>query len=127
LRGWRSTGPRPTSSITRADGEGDPHSPVDGFFHAHLGWIFGDGEADPAQHCRHLLRDGIVFAASRTFLLWAALALALPFAIGLLSGGWPLAWTCLLWVGLVRMFLTHHVTCSVNSLCHTLHTRVRDP
>lgn len=107
----------------RADREGDPHSPVDGFFHAHLGWIFGDGEADPAQYCRHLLHDHIVIAVSRTFLLWAALSLAIPFGIGFLFGGWPLAWTALLWGGLVRLFLTHHVTWSVNSVCHTFGKR----
>ncbi len=107
----------------RADREGDPHSPVDGFFHAHLGWIFGDSEADPAQYCRHLLHDRIVIAISRTFLLWAALSLAIPFGVGFLFGGWPLAWTCLLWGGLVRQFLTHHVTWSVNSVCHTFGKR----
>ena len=50
----------------RADREGDQHSPVDGFFHAHIGWIFGEDEAAPEQSCRHLLRDRIVIAVSRT-------------------------------------------------------------
>ena len=107
----------------RADREGDPHSPLDGFFHAHLGWIFGGGKANPAQYCRHLLHDRLVIAVSRTFLLWVALSLAIPFGVGFLFGGWPLAWTCLLWGGLVRMFLTHHVTWSVNSVCHTFGKR----
>ena len=123
-REWRSTGPRPhIKHHARADREGDPHSPVDGFFHAHLGWIFGDGEANPAQYCRHLLHDRLVIAVSRMFLLWAALSLAIPFAVGFLAGGWLLAWTSLLWGGLVRMFLTHHVTWSVNSVCHTFGKR----
>lgn len=107
----------------RADREGDPHSPVDGFFHAHLGWVFRDGDADPAVYCRHLLNDRIVMFVSKTFLLWAVLSLAIPFAVGFLVGGWALAWTCLLWGGLVRMFLTHHVTWSVNSVCHTFGKR----
>jgi stearoyl-CoA desaturase (Delta-9 desaturase) len=107
----------------RADREGDPHSPVDGFFHAHLGWIFGDGEADPAIYCRHLVHDRIVRAISRTFLIWAVLSLAIPFGVGFLFGGWSLAWTGLLWGGLVRLFLTHHVTWSVNSVCHTFGKR----
>lgn len=109
-----------TKHHARADREGDPHSPVDGFFHAHLGWIFRDGDADPRVYCRHLLNDRIVTFVSKTFLLWAILSLAIPFGIGWLLGGWALALTGLLWGGLVRMFLTHHVTWSVNSVCHTL-------
>ena len=31
---------------------GDPHSPLDGFFHAHLGWIFAETDADPRKYCR---------------------------------------------------------------------------
>ena len=112
-----------TKHHARADREGDPHSPVDGFFHAHLGWVFGHDEANPAQYCRHLLHDRLVMVISRTFLLWAALALVIPFAIGFLAGGWPLALTALLWGGLVRVFLTHHVTWSVNSVCHTFGKR----
>lgn len=98
-----------------ADREGDPHSPVEGFFHAHLGWIFKDSIAEPAVYCKHLLKDPIVVFVSRTFLLWALLALVIPFAIG--------GWTGLLWGGLVRIFLTHHVTWSVNSVCHTFGKR----
>jgi stearoyl-CoA desaturase (delta-9 desaturase) len=51
------------------------------------------------------------------------LALALPTAIGGLLGGWAGALTGLLWGGLVRQFLTHHVTWSVNSICHTFGKR----
>jgi stearoyl-CoA desaturase (Delta-9 desaturase) len=112
-----------TKHHARSDREGDPHSPVDGFFHAHLGWIFRDADADPMVYCRHLLSDRIVTFVSKTFLLWALLSLAIPFGIGWLVGGWALALTGLLWGGLVRMFLTHHVTWSVNSVCHTFGRR----
>lgn len=98
-----------------ADKEGDPHSPVEGFFHAHIGWLFRDSEADPKVYCRHLLNDPIVMLVSKTFLLWVLLSLAIPFAIG--------GWTGLLWGGLVRIFLAHHVTWSVNSVCHTFGKR----
>jgi stearoyl-CoA desaturase (delta-9 desaturase) len=94
-----------------ADKEGDPHSPVDGLFHAHLGWLFTTDDADPKVYCRHLLKDPVVVFVDRTFLLWVALSLLIPFAIG--------GWTGLLWGGLVRMFYVHHVTWSVNSVCHT--------
>ena len=94
-----------------SDREGDPHSPVEGFFHAHIGWMFGDDEGDPNVYCRNLVQDRMVVFVSRTFLLWSILAFVIPFAIG--------GWTGLLWGGLVRIFLTHHVTWSVNSVCHT--------
>ena len=106
-----------------ADSEGDPHSPIDGFFHAHLGWVFESDNADPNVYCRNLVNDPIVGFVSRTFLFWAVLAFAIPFAIGGLLGGWAGAWTGLLWGGLVRQFLTHHVTWSVNSVCHTFGRR----
>jgi stearoyl-CoA desaturase (delta-9 desaturase) len=98
-----------------ADKEGDPHSPVDGIFHAHLGWLFTTDDADPQVYCRHLLKDPVVVFVDRTFFLWVALSLLIPFAIG--------GWTGLLWGGLVRMFFVHHVTWSVNSVCHTFGRR----
>ena len=99
----------------QADREGDPHSPVEGFFHAHIGWLFNVWKADPNVYCRNLVKDPMVTFISRTFLLWAVLSLLIPFALG--------GWTGLLWGGLVRMFLTHHVTWSVNSVCHTFGKR----
>jgi len=99
----------------QADREGDPHSPLEGFFHAHIGWLFNVSTADPNVYCRNLVKDPMVTFISRTFLLWAVLSLLIPFALG--------GWTGLLWGGLVRMFLTHHVTWSVNSVCHTFGKR----
>jgi stearoyl-CoA desaturase (Delta-9 desaturase) len=99
----------------QADHEGDPHSPVHGFFHAHMGWIFDSEQADPNVYCRNLVNDRMVVFASRTFIVWSLLALAIPFALG--------GWSGLLWGGLVRIFLTHHVTWSVNSVCHTFGKR----
>lgn len=98
-----------------SDKEGDPHSPVEGFFHAHIGWLFKDRMADPNVYCKNLVEDKMVVFVSRTFLLWAVLSLVIPFAIG--------GWSGLLWAGLVRMFLNHHVTWSVNSVCHTFGKR----
>jgi stearoyl-CoA desaturase (Delta-9 desaturase) len=99
----------------QSDREDDPHSPVEGLFHAHVGWLFKDGMADPNIYCRHLLKDRVVVFISYTFLLWVALGFVIPFLIG--------GWTGLLWGGLVRMFLVNHVIWSVNSLCHTFGKR----
>ena len=98
-----------------SDREGDPHSPVEGFFHAHIGWIFNVEKADPNVYCRNLVRDPMIVFIDRTFFPWAALSLVIPFAIG--------GWHGLLWGGLVRIFLAHHVTWSVNSVCHTFGRR----
>ncbi len=98
-----------------SDREGDPHSPVEGFWHAHMGWLFTRSFADPNIYCRNLVKDPIVVFVSRTFIFWVILSLAIPFAIG--------GWTGLLWGGLVRIFLTHHITWSVNSVCHTFGKR----
>jgi stearoyl-CoA desaturase (Delta-9 desaturase) len=98
-----------------SDKTGDPHSPLDGLLHAHLGWLFNDDRADPATYCRFLLKDPVVVFVDRTFGLWVVLSLVIPFALG--------GWTGLLWGGLVRMFFVHHVTWSVNSVCHTFGRR----
>jgi stearoyl-CoA desaturase (delta-9 desaturase) len=71
---------------------------------------------DPNVYCRNLVKDPIVVFVSRTFLIWVALSLVIPFALG--------GWTGLLWGGLVRIFLVHHVTWSVNSICHIFGRRM---
>lgn len=98
-----------------SDKEGDPHSPLDGLFHAHLGWLFTGQQADPRIYCRYMLTDRVTMFVDRTFVLWVTLSLLIPFALG--------GWQGLLWGGLVRMFFVHHVTWSVNSICHTFGRR----
>jgi stearoyl-CoA desaturase (delta-9 desaturase) len=98
-----------------ADKPGDPHSPLDGLVHAHLGWLFNHDQADPNVYARSLLRDPVVVFVDRTFGFWVLLSLVIPFALG--------GWSGLLWGGLVRMFFVHHVTWSVNSVCHTFGRR----
>lgn len=98
-----------------SDREEDPHSPVKGFFHAHVGWLFTAHRADPARYAKRQLQDPVGRFVSRTAVLWAFVGIALPFFIG----GWP----GLLWGVGVRLFLVHHVTWSVNSVCHTFGSR----
>src|SRR3954463_7881536 len=113
------------------DEEGDPHSPhvgrgagvlgaFRGLLHAHVGWLVSDhGKAERERYARDLVEDRGMLLINRSFLGLVALGLALPFAIGYLvpgepSGGLP----ALLWGGLVRIFLLHHVTWSINPICH---------
>jgi stearoyl-CoA desaturase (delta-9 desaturase) len=93
-----------------SDEEGDPHSPLEGFFHAHIGWLFSAPPADRERYCGRLLSDPLIVAIDRTFLLWVALGLAIPFAIA--------GWEGLLWGGFVRIVVVNHITWSVNSVCH---------
>jgi stearoyl-CoA desaturase (delta-9 desaturase) len=98
------------------DEEDDPHSPLHGFLHAHLGWFVNGFKANPDVYGRWLKKDKLVVFMSNTFLLWAVLTFVIPFLLG--------GWTGLLWGGLVRVFLTTHVTWSVNSICHTFGKRM---
>jgi stearoyl-CoA desaturase (Delta-9 desaturase) len=114
-----------------SDCPGDPHSPhVDqapgwagalrGLAHAHVGWIFrGEDIANPRRYAKDLLADRDLRFISRTFPLWVAAGLALPFGLGVaLTGSLVGGLTGLLWGGAVRVFLLHHATYSINSLCH---------
>jgi len=112
------------------DQEGDPHSPhlsgpgiwgaVKGLFHAHVGWLFETvGTAERERFAPDLVTDGLIRTVDKLFLVWAALGFAIPFALGwAIGGGLGTALTALLWGGLVRVFLLHHVTWSINSVCH---------
>jgi stearoyl-CoA desaturase (delta-9 desaturase) len=100
------------------DTDEDPHSPLQGFFHAHVGWIVYGEKADPSTYGKWLLKDPIVMFVSKTFVFWVVLGFVIPYLIG--------GWTGVLWGGLVRVFFTHHVTWSVNSVCHTFGRRMFD-
>ncbi|HWQ11466.1 MAG TPA: acyl-CoA desaturase, partial [Roseiflexaceae bacterium] len=99
-----------------SDDEDDPHSPLKSFFHGHVGWFLDGYRAEPEIYGKWLLKDRMVMFMSRWFPLWVILSLLIPFLLG--------GWTGLLWGGLVRIFLNHHITWSVNSVCHTFGKRM---
>jgi len=114
-----------------ADVEGDPHSPhVDhgvglkgalrGLWHAHVGWLFiHTHRGNRERYAPDLMKDPLIRWIDRTFVLWVIVGLAVPFLLGGLIGrSWEAALTGLLWGGAVRMLVVHHVTYSINSLCH---------
>jgi stearoyl-CoA desaturase (delta-9 desaturase) len=99
------------------DEEGDPHSPhnhdggLAGLWHAHVGWLWKtNGQASSQKYAKDLVEDPVHRWMHRNYWLFALLTLAIPFALG--------GWTGLLWGGFVRIALLHHITWSVNSVCH---------
>jgi stearoyl-CoA desaturase (delta-9 desaturase) len=124
---------------TFSDEEGDPHSPhvghggglagtLRGLFHAHMGWLFiHTDRGSRERYAPDLMRDPVIRLVDRTFFLWALGGLALVFGLGVAIGGTVTAGlTALLWGGGVRMFVVHHVTYSINSLCHVFGRRPFD-
>jgi len=114
-----------------SDKPGDPHSPhvghgdgasgaVRGFVHAHVGWLFSNlGMEHRRQYAKDLYDDRMLRLIDRGYLLWVALTLGLPFAIGYWVGGTVEAGLAgLVWGGLIRIFAYQHATFSVNSICH---------
>ena len=113
------------------DEEGDPHSPhvghgdgvmgsLKGLWWAHLGWLLDrHGQADPARYARDLNEDAGMHRIDAAFVPIVVAGLVLPFAAGfVITGTLAGAATALLWGGLVRIFFLHHVTWSINSVCH---------
>jgi len=112
-----------------SDTPNDPHTPhhsgtgilgwLQGFWHAHLGWAFDPNRAGLARYAQDLGKSPSLRLTSKLFPLWVILGLLIPaLAGGLLSSTWTGALLGLIWGGFVRVFLVHHVTWSVNSVCH---------
>lgn len=112
-----------------SDDHDDPHSPhthgsglwnsIRGMWHAHMGWIMSSKERAHARYVVDLKKDRLVLWMSRLFPLWVLLGLLIPAVLGgLLTMSWSGVLLGFIWGGLVRIFLVHHVTWSINSVCH---------
>ncbi len=123
-----------------SDDEGDPHSPhasrgtwdgvlgvLRGFWHAHAGWMFVRKAPGLGRYVRDLDKDKMIRTLSALFPVWMIAGLLIPAALGgLLTMTWSGVLLGFLWGGLVRVFLVHHVTWSVNSVCHIWGSRPFD-
>jgi stearoyl-CoA desaturase (delta-9 desaturase) len=115
------------------DVEGDPHSPhvehgggLSGLWYAHAGWLTKtQGQADWKRYAKDLYDDPTMRRIGRRFPLIALLSLVVPTIAGFVLHGFTVegAIRGLIWGGLVRIFLVHHITWSVNSVCHFFGTR----
>ena len=118
-----------------SDDDGDPHSPwrygggvkglSKGLWHAHVMWLFDTEQTDARRYAPDLLADRGVMRVHRMFPQLTATSLLAPAMLGWMLTGftWHGAWTAFLWAGLVRVFVLHHVTWSINSVCHVVGRR----
>ena len=117
-----------------SDREGDPHSPwlygtsaaalAKGFWHAHMGWLFERDKTNAERFAPDLLNDRDIKLVDRMFPPLMAATLLLPGVLGgLITMSWWGALTGFFWGGLVRIAFLHHVTWSVNSICHMVGSR----
>ncbi|HEX2175476.1 MAG TPA: acyl-CoA desaturase [Nocardioidaceae bacterium] len=117
-----------------SDRDGDPHSPwrygqtvpalAKGLMHAHLMWLFDPEQTPQRKYAPDLLKDRDIVRVSRAFPLWVAVSLLLPAVLGgLLTWSWAGALTAFFWGSLVRVGMLHHVTWSINSICHAVGER----
>jgi len=117
-----------------SDRDGDPHSPwrygndlkalAKGFWYAHMMWLFNPEQTPQRKYAPDLMKDPDIVKISRQFPMWVAVSLALPLVLGgLLTMSWQGALTAFFWGSLVRVSLLHHVTWSINSICHTVGER----
>ena len=117
-----------------SDGADDPHSPhhhgeglrglLAGAWHAHVGWLFDPDPENLARYVGDLQSDTLLRRISGTWTLWSAFGLLLPAVLGgLITWSWTGVLLGFIWGGLTRVFLVHHLTWSINSVCHLWGTR----
>jgi stearoyl-CoA desaturase (Delta-9 desaturase) len=123
-----------------SDREGDPHSPwrygdttgalLKGLFFAHIGWMFDMEHTNRQRFTPDLLKDRDLVRIDRLFLPWVIVSVFAPALLGgVLTWSWAGALSAFFWASLVRICVLHHVTWSINSICHTIGERpfaVRD-
>jgi len=112
-----------------SDRKGDVHSPHiqrqqklthwKGLWHAHIGWMLKGEISNSALFARDLLQDPTITKINQLYLLWVTIGIAIPTLLGgVLSTNWIGAFQGFLWGGMLRIFLAHHATWSINSFTH---------
>jgi stearoyl-CoA desaturase (delta-9 desaturase) len=117
-----------------SDEVGDPHSPwrygtskravAKGLYYAHVGWLFDESQSPISKYAPDIANDKDLRAISRWFPAIVVATLLLPALLGgLITMSWAGALTAFFWATLVRVAVVHHVTWSVNSVCHVFGNR----
>ena len=117
-----------------SDEVGDPHSPwrfgtskkaiAKGLLFSHVGWLFETDNTGIDKYAPDIAKDKDLTWMSKHFGIFVAASLLLPGILGgLLTWSWMGALTAFFWAGLVRVAFVHHVTWSINSICHVFGNR----
>jgi len=117
-----------------SDREGDPHSPwrygetvpalLKGLWFAHVGWLFDVEHTNQKRFTPDLLQDKAIVRIEKVFPLLVLVSFGLPAVLGgLITMSWAGALSAFFWASLVRVGLLHHVTWSINSICHAIGER----
>jgi len=118
-----------------SDKSGDPHSPhfgrdgehggLGGLWWAHMGWLFRTKGMERGDRWgRDLYGDPLIRRIDRMYMLWVALSVGIPFAVGFaVRGTWLGGLEAMIWAGLIRIFLFQHATWAINSVCHMFGSR----
>ncbi|MDF9813631.1 fatty acid desaturase [Streptomyces sp. SPB162] len=117
-----------------SDADGDPHSPwrygetvpalMKGLWWAHIGWMFDTERTPQEKYAPDLMKDPAIRMISRQFLAFTLVSLAIPPLVGgLVTMSWTGAFSAFFWGSLIRVGLLHHVTWSINSICHAVGNR----
>jgi len=114
-----------------SDAPGDPHSPhlaeaeglkgvISGLWHSHVGWMFDKESTKVSRFAPDLVKEAGMQKVDHLFPLLVLISLGAPALLGFAFSGGRLngALTGLIWGGFVRIFFLHHVTWSINSICH---------
>ncbi len=113
----------------KSDHDGDPHSPhlhgndvkgiIRGLWHAHTGWLLTPDPIKSFRSVKDLLENRMIRFIDRYYWLWLVISVLVPFALGYFVHGTIIAGLlCVFWGVIVRITMLHHVTWSVNSICH---------
>ncbi|MEH2066047.1 MAG: fatty acid desaturase [Nostoc sp.] len=117
-----------------SDQIGDTHSPnlhqggfwgrLNGIWYSHIGWMLNCEITNSTVFAKDLLQDPVIKKVNQQYLVLVFLGLLIPAILGgLLSGTWIGIWQGLLWGGLVRIFVVHHLTWTINSISHLYGSR----
>jgi len=117
-----------------SDEVGDPHSPwrfgtsrravAKGLWFAHVGWLMARERTNVDRYAPDVRDDKDLQRIARWFPAIVVATLLLPAVVGgLVTWSWAGALTAFFWAGLIRIAFVHHVTWSINSICHVFGTR----
>ena len=109
-----------------SDTKDDPYSIMEGFWHAHVGWIIKNTpeEQSRIKGVKDLeSKSAIKFQNKYYFHIGIIVGFIFPLIVGLMYNR-PLG--AVLWAGFLRVTLVHHATFFINSLCHYFGNRPYD-